>query len=114
MEIIPNKNYTPPPKKKWNTWDPLPSQTILILMSILKNKLETCVLENSEIKDNQQGFTKGTRIKDNLLIWQYCVENIYRNKRPLTVTSVDYTKALDSIKRESMIEAMKEYNVHDE
>lgn len=83
-----------------------------IFMAILKDKIENHLRSNREIKENQAGFTAGARIEDNLFIMQYCVEESYKKKTPLIVTSIDFTKAFDSIKREKIIEALIKYKVH--
>ena len=62
--------------------------------------------------ETQAGFTKGGRIEDNLFLLNYCVETSYKKKSPLFVTSIDYSKAFDSIKRGRMIEALMMYRVH--
>ena len=40
------------------------------------------------------------------------MEESFRNKKKLIVTSIDFRKAFDSIKRETLIEVMKEYKIN--
>ena len=55
--------------------------------------------------ETQAGFTKGGKIEDNLFILNYCVEESFRRKASLYVTSIDYSKAFDSVKRSELAEA---------
>jgi len=57
------------------------------------------------------GFTAGGAIVDNLFILQECVHEVYRRKEELVLVAVDFKKAYDSIKREMIIEVLKEYRV---
>lgn len=43
---------------------------------------------------------------------QYCIEDSYQRKTPLIVTSIDFSKAFDSVNRGKMIEALMHYKVH--
>ena len=40
------------------------------------------------------------------------MEESFRNKKKLIVTSIDFRKAFDSIKRETLVEVLKEYKIH--
>lgn len=83
-----------------------------IYMMIMKEELENHLLNNNENKETQAGFTSESRLEDNLFLLQYCVEESYKNKKPLIVVSIDFKKAFDSVKRETIIEVMKDYKVH--
>ena len=83
-----------------------------IFMSIVKEKIELHLSENDAVLYTQAGFTKGGKIEDNLFILNYCVEESYRRKKPLFVTSIDYSKAFDSVKRDKMIQALMLYKIH--
>ena len=83
-----------------------------IFMSIVREKIELHLSENHAVLDTQAGFTKGGKIEDNLFILNYCVEKSYRSKKPLYVTSIDYSKAFDSVKRDKIIRALMLYKVH--
>ena len=83
-----------------------------IFMNIVKEKIELHLSENDAVLDTQAGFTKGGKIEDNLFILNYCVEESYRRKKPLFVTSIDYSKAFDSVKRDKMIQALMLYKIH--
>ena len=83
-----------------------------IFMNIVKEKIELHLSENDAVLDTRAGFTKGGKIEDNLFILNYCVEESYRRKKPLFVTSIDYSKAFDSVKRDKMIQALMLYKIH--
>ena len=83
-----------------------------IFMSLCKNEIEEHVERCQETKETQAGFTKGAKIEDNLFILQHCVEECYRQKKQLIVIAIDFRKAFDSVKRETLIEAMMKYKMH--
>ena len=83
-----------------------------LFMSLIKDEIEAHLRINNEMKETQAGFTEGGRGEDNLFLLQYCIEESYRRKTPLVVVSVDFSKAYDSIKREKIIEVMKQYKIH--
>ena len=70
-----------------------------IYTSFIGDETESHLIENRALEDSQAGFTEGGRIEDNLLILQYCVEESFKNKKALIVTSIDFRKAFDSIKK---------------
>ena len=70
------------------------------------------IIDNNEHIETQAGFTKGSQIEDNLFILQYCIEKTYKRRKPLIVTCIDYTKAYDSIKRETILETLANYRIH--
>ena len=76
-------------------------------MFLVKNEIEEHLEEDRELKETQAGFT----IED-IFILQYLVEETYKMKKSLIVISVDFKKAYDSIKREKIIEVMKDYKIH--
>ena len=83
-----------------------------IFMAILKEEIENHIEMNGEKLETQAGFTKGGRIEDNLFILSHCVERSYKEKKGLVVIAIDFKKAYDSIKREGLIEIMKDYRIH--
>ena len=83
-----------------------------IYMALIKNELEEHLKENIALEESQAGFTEGGRIEDNIFILQYCVEESFKAKKELIVASIDFKKAFDSIKRDAIIEVLKEYKVH--
>ena len=83
-----------------------------IYMSLMKQHLEEHLERTEQMLETQAGFTKGGRIEDNLFLLQYCVEESRRAKVPLIVTSIDYSKAFDSIDRACMIQVLMKYRVH--
>ena len=83
-----------------------------LFMSLVKNEIEEHLEENRGLKEIQAGFTMGGRIEDDILILQYLVEETYKMKKSLIVISVNFRKAYDSVKREKIIEVMKDYKIH--
>ena len=83
-----------------------------LFMSINGQKIENHIIRNGEQMDTQAGFTTERQIEDNLFILQYCIEQSYIKKKPLIVTCIDYSKAFDSIKRETIIETLMHYRIH--
>ena len=83
-----------------------------VFMKIVGEKIEEHITLNGENKNTQSGFTKGSRIEDNLFILQYCIENTFFGKKQLIVTSIDFSKAFDSIKREKFIQALMKHKIH--
>ena len=81
-------------------------------MSLLKLQLEEHLKKTEQMLETQAGFTTGGKIEDNIFLLQYCVEESYKRKVPLIVTSIDYSKAFDSIDRARMIEVLMKYKVH--
>ena len=59
----------------------------------------------------QAGFTKGGNILDNLFIIRECVEETYRKKEQMVAIAIDFKKAYDSIKRETMVQILKELRI---
>ena len=82
-----------------------------IMMSIVKEKVEEHMEENGLRRDEQAGFTKGREILDNLLILQECVRQTYSKKEELVIVAIDFKKAYDSVKREMVLEVMKDYKM---
>lgn len=85
-----------------------------LFMSLIKDEIEEHLWNNNEMKEVQAGFTKGGKTEDNIFILQYCIERSFKMKKPLIITSIDFSKAFDSIKREKIITALKKYKVHPE
>ena len=83
-----------------------------IFMSILKDEIEDHLEKSLLTKDNQTGFTKGGKKEDNLFMLQYLVGKAYKNKKPLILIAIDYSKAYDSLDRKKLIEALMEYKIH--
>ena len=82
-----------------------------MMMSVMKEKIEEHIEENGMRKGEQAGFTGGGEILDNLLILQECVRQAYSRKEELVIIAVDFKKAYDSIKRQKLIEVMKDYKM---
>ena len=83
-----------------------------IFMTVIKNRIEEHLEKNHLIKENQTGFTKGGKKEENLFILQYLVGKAFKRKKTLIVITIDYSKAYDSIDRNKMIQALKEYKIH--
>ena len=88
-----------------------------LFMTLLKDEIEYHLMKNNEMKEVQAGFTKGGKTEDNIFILQYCIEKCLslklnvKLKKHLIITSIDFAKAFDSIKREKIIAALKKYKV---
>ena len=82
-----------------------------ILMAVLRDRIEEQIERNGMRKDEQIGFTPGGMIADNLFLLQECVQEVCRRREEMVVVAVDFKKAYDSIKRETILEVLKEYRV---
>ena len=80
-------------------------------MSLIGREIEKHVAENKIEKFGQAGFTKGRNILDNLFILRECVEETYRKKEQMVAIAIDFKKANDSIKRETMVQILKELRI---
>ena len=69
-----------------------------ILMSLIRREIEKHVAENEIGKFEQAGFTE-------------CVEETYRKKEQMVAIAIDLKKAYDSIKRETMVQILKELRI---
>ena len=109
-------------KKKINKKNNRPTETELrpiamtdvsykILMSLIGREIENHVAENKIEKFEQAVFTKGGNILDNLFILRECVEETYRKKEQMVAIAIDFKKAYDSIKRETMVQILKELRI---
>ena len=78
-----------------------------IVMSLIGREKEKLVAENIIEKFEKAGFTKGRNILDDLFILRECVEDTYRKKEQMVAIAVDFKKAYDSIKRETMVHILK-------
>ena len=83
--------------------------TYKIFMSLIKERIFKHLERNDMISEYQAGFTKGRRIEENLMILRYCMVDSKRKGKPLYVAAIDYAKAFDSVKRESIIFALRKY-----
>ena len=73
-----------------------------ILMSLIGREIKKHVAENKIEEFEKAGFTKGGNILDNLFILRECVEE-NRKKEQMVAIAIDFKKAYDSIKRETMV-----------
>ena len=91
-----------------------PTETKLrpIAMSLIGRELEKHIAENKIGKFEQAGFTKGGNILDNLFILGECVEEAYRKIEQMVAIAIDFKKAYDSIKRETMVQILKELRIY--
>lgn len=46
------------------------------------------------------------------MVLKYCIHKSFKERKTLYVTAVDFAKAYDSVKRDSLIETLKHYRVH--
>ena len=82
-----------------------------IYMSLIKDKIEKHIKRNDEALENQAGFTKGSRVEDNIVILNYLKQNAQKKKSKLIITGIDFSKAYDSVKRHKIIETLIKYKV---
>ena len=90
----------------------LTNATYKLFMGILKTKIEHHIRYIKEESEVQAGFTKNRRISDNLIVLDYCVKESFKRKKNLYLISIDFQKAFDSIKRDTLIYALKKYRIH--
>ena len=76
-------------------------------MGMLKSKMENHIREIRQDSEVQAGFTRHRRIADNLFILDYCIATSFKNRKEMYLISVDFAKAFDSIKRSTLIFALK-------
>ena len=75
-----------------------------IMMGIIKDKINEHLKVNDLFSELQAGSTPGRRTSDNLLLLQYCIHKTFTQKKKLYIISIDFTKAFDSVNRNSMIQ----------
>ena len=92
----------------------LTNSSYKVFMTLIKNNLENHILLNGMKKVNQAGFTKGGRIQDNLFILKEMIEAGFIWNESTILIAVDFKKAYDSVKREMLIEILKDYRVQRE
>ena len=82
-----------------------------ILMAVLRDRIEEQIERNELRRDEQIGFTPGEMIVDNLIVLQECVREMFGRREGLVLVAVDFKKAYNSIKREALLELLKEYRL---
>ena len=82
-----------------------------ILMSTVKDALEKHIMDNGMAREEQAGFTGGREILDNLVILRETIQERFKRRLGVVALAVDFRKAYDSIRREKIIEVLKEYRV---
>ena len=83
-----------------------------VYMSLLKNEIEQHLERNGQNLETQAGFTRGARVEDNVAIQRYIKLEAQRKRNKLIITGVDFSKAYDSVKRETIIATLKAYKIH--
>ena len=83
-----------------------------LFMGILRNNVEYHIIEIQQEGEVQAGFTKNKRLADNLYISDYCIKEIVKKKKPLYVIAIYFSKAFDSIHRDTIIHVLKKYRIH--
>ena len=89
----------------------LTNQSYKIFMTIIKEKIENHILSNNAKNELQTGFTKCSRVEDNLYVLKYCKKESARRNSMLAILSIDFKKAFDSIDRGMLIETMKKFGI---
>ena len=111
-----SKTVMVPKKKKPTIGDLRPialtNATYKLSMGILKTKVEHHIRQIQQESEVQAGFTKNRRLADNLYILDYCIKESFKMKKPLYVIAIDFSKAFDLIKRDTLIQMLKKYRIH--
>ena len=79
-------------------------------MLLLGREIEKHIAENKIEKLGQAGFTEGGNILDKLFILKECVEETVKKEQMVAIT-IDLKKAYDSIRRETMVQILKELRI---
>ena len=82
-----------------------------ILMPLIGREIEKHEAENKIEKYEQAGFTKGGNILCILFILRECEKETCRKKEQMMTIALDFKKAYDSIRRETMVEILKELRI---
>ena len=83
-----------------------------LYMKIQGKNIDEHLIQNNEQIGTQAGFTSGCQIEDNLFVLQYSMEETFEKRKSLLVTTIDYAKAFDSIKRDTIITTLMHYRIH--
>ena len=59
--------------------------TYKMIMTLIGQKVDQHITNNSRKKETQASFTKGCRIEDNLFLLQYCIQHCLTYKFPLVI-----------------------------
>ena len=79
---------------------------------ILYNRLNTYVIDNNIIVDNQIGFRKSFRPSDHVYTFKFIIDKSFRNKTYLYTCFVDLRKAFDTVWREALFYKLLKSGVH--
>ena len=82
------------------------------MMGILRIKFQNQLIGNNKLSELQAAYAEGRRATDNLFILKYCVFKSFYMKQMLVVIAIDFKKAFDSIRRETIIQVMMKYKIH--
>lgn len=64
---------------------------------------------NGVTNEMQSGFTRQWGLEDDIFSLNYCTDNAKRRKIKLSLTAIDFADAFNSINREKLIQALREY-----
>ena len=90
----------------------LTNATYKLFIGILEPKVKHHIIQIQQESEVQAGFTGNRRLADNLYVLDYCIKESFKTKRPLYVIAIDFSKAFDSIKRDTLIQGLKKYIIH--
>ena len=90
----------------------LTDTTYKLMMGIIRSKSQLHLKVNKKLHELQTAYAEGRRAADNLFILKYCVAKSFKLKKMLIITAVDFKKAFDSIKRDTLIKVMMKYKIH--
>lgn len=70
-------------------------------MTLNGKTVDNHVTDNDENKENQERFTTGGQIEDNIFILHHWIEDSFRDVKPLIITEIEFCKAFDSVERKN-------------
>ena len=81
-------------------------------MGILKTKIELHLKNNNQNNNHQFGFTQQRRTTDSIYILSCIIDQSYKDKQTLIISSIDFRKAFDSVKRDKLLDVMMKFKIH--
>jgi len=84
-----------------------------VYLRVLYNRVQGAVEESNLLGEIQNGFRKGRRATDNILVMETIIRKYKHEKKNLTVALLDITKAYDRICRETLWYKLKQYGFPD-
>ena len=105
-------------KNKGDSTEPINYRPITLLSCIgklftctLNNRLNTFLLENNILKENQAGFRKNYSTTDHIFTLNSLIEILRHHKKKLFCAYIDFSKAFDSVWRLGMWQKLINNNI---